>query len=85
MVEEQDMTIDKNKMLVKIKEMAQDLFFPNGSSQIKEKKLLRYSSEVESSQAHGNSSRTVEQLYEKSRVKILRLFVLKSEMWNSPP
>lgn len=32
MVEEQDLTIDKNKTLAEIKEMAQDLFFPSGSS-----------------------------------------------------
>lgn len=32
MVEDQDVTIDKNKTLVEINEMAQDLFFPSGSS-----------------------------------------------------
>ncbi|KAI9541400.1 hypothetical protein NQZ68_031056 [Dissostichus eleginoides] len=66
--------ISKDKTLVEIKEMAENLFFPDGFSKGKTK-LSYYSTEIESSQVQVSSSSTVDNLYEESRVKILRLYL----------
>lgn len=68
------LTIDKDKTVVKIKKIAEELFFPNGFSK-KKKRLSDYSTEIESSQVHVNSWSTVDNLYEESKVKILRLYL----------
>lgn len=68
------LTIDKDKTVVEIKKLAEDLFFPNGFSK-KKKRLSDYSTEIESSQVHVNSWSTVDNLYEESKVKILRLYL----------
>lgn len=41
----------------------------------KKKRLSDYSTEIESSQVHVNSWSTVDNLYEESKVKILRLYL----------
>ncbi|KAL7388112.1 hypothetical protein ABVT39_007352 [Epinephelus coioides] len=68
------LTIDRDKTMLEIKEMAENLFFPNGFSK-KKKKLSDYSTEIESSQIKVCSSSTVEEMYEQSKVRILRLYL----------
>lgn len=68
------LTIDRDKTVLEIKEMAENLFFPNGFSK-KKKKLSDYSTEIESSQIKVCSSSTVEEMYEQSKVRILRLYL----------
>lgn len=48
------LTIDKDKTVEEVKEMAVNLFFPNGFSK-KKKKLSYYTTEIESSQVQVNS------------------------------
>ncbi|XP_038159039.1 uncharacterized protein LOC119795229 isoform X1 [Cyprinodon tularosa] len=66
-------TIDKNLTVEEVRVMAENIFFPDGAS--KNKKLSCYHSEIQSSQIEVEISSTIEQLYNLSRVRILRLYL----------
>ncbi|XP_053569293.1 uncharacterized protein LOC128659738 [Bombina bombina] len=67
------LTVDKASTMLDIKSLAEMFFFPNGLSG--KKKLLDYSTEIQSSQIQVNSSNTVEDLYIQSKVRMLKLYL----------
>lgn len=68
------LSISKGVTVADIQVMAENLFFPNGHSK-KNKTLSHYSTHIESSQTHVDMFNTVEELYNQSKVKILRLYL----------
>ena len=79
------LSIDKNETVANIKVMAENLFFPKGHSKRK-KSLSHYSTHIESSQVHVDVSNTVDELYNESKVKMLRLYLCtKKKMGQQPP
>ncbi|XP_065116262.2 uncharacterized protein [Paramisgurnus dabryanus] len=68
------LSLDKNKTVKDVKDDAEILFFPNGYSK-KQKKLSHYTTDIECSQVHVEMSKTIEQLYSESKVRILRLYL----------
>lgn len=66
-------SFDKNTTVGEILSIAQDTFFPDGES--KNKKLTSYDTEIQSSQMEVSSPNTIEELYSRSRVRILRLYL----------
>lgn len=69
------LSIDKNETVADIKVMAENLFFPQRPFKKQNKSLSHYSTHIESSQIHVDVSNTVYELYNESKVKILRLFL----------
>ncbi|XP_049329571.1 uncharacterized protein LOC103025983 isoform X1 [Astyanax mexicanus] len=76
------LTVDKGTTVEEIRERAESLFFPNGVS--KKKKLASFITEIQSSQIEVNSSDTVIQLYEKSGVRLLRLYLCTKVRRDTP-
>ncbi|KAJ0060284.1 hypothetical protein NL108_007791, partial [Boleophthalmus pectinirostris] len=68
------LTISVKQTMEDIKVLAENLFFPNGLSK-KKQCLSHYSTNIESSQIHLEMSNTIEEAYNKSKVKILRLYL----------
>lgn len=66
-------SFDKNMTAGEILSIAQDTFFPDGES--KNKKLTSYDTEIQSSQMEESSPNTIEELYSRRRVRILRLYL----------
>lgn len=78
------LSIDKDETVANIKLMAENLFFPKGFSK-KNKSLSHYSTHIESSQIHVDVSNTVEELYNQSKVKILRLYLCTTKKTGQLP
>lgn len=79
------LSVDKNATVADIKVMAENLFFPKGCSK-RNRSLSHYSTHIESSQIHFDASNTVDELYNDSKVKILRLYLCtKKKMGQQPP
>ncbi|XP_051814301.1 uncharacterized protein LOC127536900 [Acanthochromis polyacanthus] len=78
------LSIDKDKTVANIKVMAESLFFPKGLSK-NNRSLSHYSSHIESSQVHVDMSNTVEELYNQSKVKILRLYLCTKKKTGQQP
>lgn len=79
------LSIDKNEKVADIKVMAENLFFPKGRSK-RNKSLSNYSTHIESSQIHVDVSNTVDELYNESKVKMLRLYLCtKKKTGQQPP
>lgn len=78
------LSVDKNETVSNIKLMAENLFFPNGTSK-KNKSLSHYSTHIESSQMHVDASSTVDELYKQSKVKILRLYLCTRKKTQQQP
>ncbi|XP_076842446.1 uncharacterized protein LOC143487027 [Brachyhypopomus gauderio] len=68
------LTVDKETTIEEMKDLALSLFFPSGVSKT-EKNVACYTTEIQSSQIDINSTDTVNQLYEKSKVRLLRLYL----------
>lgn len=80
------LSIDKNETVADIKVMAENLFFPQRSFKKQNKSLSHYSTHIESSQIHVDVSNTVYELYNESKVKILRLYLCtKKKMGQQLP
>lgn len=80
------LSIDKNETVADIKVMAENLFFPQRPFKKQNKSLSHYSTHIESSQIHVDVSNTVHELYNESKVKILRLFLCtKKKMGQQLP
>ncbi|KAM9840519.1 uncharacterized protein ACBR49_015898 [Aulostomus maculatus] len=77
-------SIGKVATVADIQVMAEKMFFPNGYSK-KNKSLSQYSTHMESSQTHVDLFNTVEELYERSKVKILRLYLCTKKRTGQPP
>ncbi|XP_039651033.1 uncharacterized protein LOC120555909 [Perca fluviatilis] len=78
------LSVDKDETVADIKVMAENLFFPNGLSK-KKKDLSHYSTHIESSQTHVKMSNRVEELYNQSKVKILRLYLCTKKKTGPQP
>ncbi|KAL2090091.1 hypothetical protein ACEWY4_014779 [Coilia grayii] len=79
------LSVEKDETVADIKVMAENIFFPNGCSK-KKKRLSNYSTHMESSQIHINVSNTVDELYNKSKLKMLRLYLCtKMKTGQQPP
>ncbi|TKS88093.1 hypothetical protein D9C73_022217 [Collichthys lucidus] len=79
------LSVEKDETVADIKVMAENIFFPNGCSK-KKIRLSNYSTHMESSQIHINVSNTVDELYNKSKLKMLRLYLCtKMKTGQQPP
>ncbi|XP_039890650.1 uncharacterized protein LOC120735377 [Simochromis diagramma] len=78
------LSVDKNETVSNIKLMAENLFFPNGTSK-NPKSLSHYSTHIESSQMHVDASSTFDELYKQSKVKILRLYLCTRKKTQQHP
>lgn len=68
------LSINKNITVEEIRVIAENVFFPDGTSKNKQT-LSSFQTEIQSSQIEAEGSNTVEQLYSQSRVRILRLYL----------
>lgn len=78
------LSIDKDETVADIKVMAENLFFPKGRSK-KNKSLSHYSTHIESSQIHVDLSNSVDELYNESKVKMLRLYLCTKKKTGQQP